>query len=74
LTASFSLRRKVWAHKTGLTLIVFTPKYSKESSLDATRKFCDDLYGCYLKLFLEAVNTPGVEYLAVSFLKTGKIF
>lgn len=54
--------------------IVFTPKYSKESSLDATRKFRDDLYGCYLKLFFEAVNTPGVEYLAVSFLKTGKIF
>lgn len=53
--------------------IVFTPKYSKESSPSAMKKFCDHLYGCYLKLFLEAVNTPGVEYLAVSFLKTGNI-
>lgn len=53
--------------------IVFTPKYSKESSPGAMKKFCDDLYGCYLKLFLEAVNTPGVEYLAVSFLETGNI-
>lgn len=53
--------------------IVFTPKYSKKSSPGAMKKFCDDLYGCYLKLFLEAVNTPGVEYLAVSFLKTGNI-
>ena len=53
--------------------IVFTPKCSKESSPSETKKFRDDLYGCYLKLFLEAVNTPGVEYLAVSFLKTGDI-
>jgi hypothetical protein len=57
-----------------LDSIHFTPKYCKESSLDETRKFRDDLYGCYLKLFLEAVNTSGVEYLAVSFLKTGKYF
>lgn len=51
--------------------VVFTPKYSMHGIPAESKKFHDDLYGCYLKLFHEIALTTDIEFLAVSFLKTG---
>ncbi|XP_052100378.1 uncharacterized protein LOC127734517 [Mytilus californianus] len=51
--------------------VVFTPKYPRNETPVEDKKFHDNLYGCYLKIFQEVANTKDTEFLAVSFLKTG---
>ncbi|CAG2236898.1 DTX [Mytilus edulis] len=51
--------------------VVFTPQYQKQGTPDEDKRFHDNLYGCYLKIFQEVANTKDTEFLAVSFLKTG---
>ncbi|CAC5420245.1 DTX [Mytilus coruscus] len=51
--------------------VVFTPKYPRNWTSGENKKFHDNLFGCYLKIFQEVANTKDTEFLAVSFLKTG---